>query len=336
MSAIRQAVPYTDIVVGDDFNSRESFRVFVNKAFDIAEDGASTLKAPATLKKVLDDNEMVILQKLKELSASIETMGLLQPIIVREGGPSKTKGRRRYFLIAGERRYRAVGLLREKNNKRFRQIEVKLKKCNATEAAIVAGLENLQKESLEPLEVAKQIEQIMTLGKMTQAQVAKAISKSEPYVSQHLALFRTAPEIREAVAKKVLTATHVRELSTLPHEQQKEVLEAVTEKAEEGQSVSVQDVKAEADKRKKALGIQKTRTRKGGAAEPVYDMDKIAVAKEVLGDTEIKMRTLRGVLEIYATLIQRAANPNSSDATVAASKAGSKAIEAVLGIRESV
>jgi len=332
MSEIRQMVPYADVVVGDDFNSRESFSVFVKKAFDVAEDGTTTLKSPVALKKALDDNEMAILERLKELSASIESVGLLQPIIVREGGPSKKKGRRSYFLIAGERRYRAIGLLREQNSNRFRQIEVKLKKCNATEAAIVAALENLQKESLEPLEVAKQIEQIMTLGKMSQAQAAKAIGKSEPYVSQHLALFRTAPEIREAVSKKVLTATHVRELSTLPHEQQKEVLAVVTEKTAEGQAVSVQDVKDEADKRKKALGLKKTRARKGDAGVE-YDKDKIAAAKEVLGDTEIKMRSVSAALEQYGILVARLSNPQTSDATKAVTKIQINASEFFMGAR---
>ncbi len=335
MSDIRQLVAYSDVVIGDDFNSRESFRRFVQKAFDTPETGLSTLKSSVALKKVLNADEMGMLDRLKELAASIEEHGLLQPLIVREGGPSKKGKRRRYFLIAGERRYRAIGLIKERSSK-FRQVEIKLKKCNADASMLVNLLENLQREDLEPLEVARGIMKIMEVGKLTQAQAAKIICRSEPYVSQHLALLRVAPELQEAVAAGTITATHVREMSTLPPAKQKEILQTVTEKMAKGEKVSVQAIKEEADKHKKALGLKKTRSRKGSNGEPEYDADKIAAAKEILGDVEIKMRSRKAALEQYGILVQRANNPQSSEATVATTKIKINVVEFFLGARETL
>lgn len=333
MSEIRQLVAYGDIVIGEDFNSRESFRAFSQKAFDVADDGKCTLKSSVALKKVLSVDEMGMLDRLKELAASIEEHGLLQPLIVREGGPSKKGKRRSYFLMAGERRFRAIGLIKEKTNK-FRQVEIKLKKCNADTSMLVNLLENLQREDLEPLEVARGIEKIMEVGKLTQAQAAKKISRSEPYVSQHLALLRVAPELQAAVAAGTITATHVREMSTLPPAKQKEILQTVTEKMAKGEKVSVQAVKDEAEKHKKALGLKKTRGRKGNDVE--YDMEKIAAAKEVLGDCEITMRSKRAAFEQYGILVARLHNPQTSDATKAVTKIQISCSEYYMGVRDKL
>jgi len=332
MSEIRQMVPYADIVIGDDFNSRESFREFAKKAFVTAEGEESVLKAPAALKKVLTDHEMKMLDSLKQLSSSIEQHGLIQPIVVREGGPSKTSKKRRYFLIAGERRYWAINLIRANSNK-FKQVEVKLKKCNALDSALVNLLENLQRADLEPLEVARGIAKLMELGGMSQAQVAKSMGMSEPYVSQHLALLRAAPEIQAAVAAGTITATHVREMSTLPVSTQKEILQSVTDKMDKGEKVTVLDIKEEADKHKADLGIKKTRSRKGSKDAVEYDKDKIAAAKEVLGDVEIKMRPVSAALEQYGILIARLENPQTSDETKVVTRIQIKCSEFHMGVR---
>ena len=335
MGEIRQLVAYDDIVVGEDFNSRESFRTFVQKAFTTAEDGKSTLKGAAELKKTLDLPETRILEQLQELAASIDSQGLLQPLLVREGSASKKKGRRSYFLIAGERRYRAIGLLRENTNK-FKQIEVKLKKCNVEDALLCNAYENLQRADLTPLEIANLIQKIMVLGKLTQSQAAKRIGKSEPFVSQHLGLLRTAPEVQEALVAGDLTATHVREMLTLPAAKQKEILATVVERTDKGQKVSVLDVKEEADKAKKALGIKRTKVHKAKNDEPEYDVAKVKAAKELLGDHEVHLRSVKASLELFAILHARISNPQSSEATVQKTKAQLAVVEWQLGVRETV
>lgn len=336
MSEIRDMVAYDDIVIGDDFNSRTSFREFVKKAFTPGADGRTVLKSEAELKKVLSEPEMKILGKLKELAASIKENGLLQPLVVREGGPAKTDGKRRYFLIAGERRYRAVGLIREEDPAKFRQVEIKLKKCNAEDSVLLNWIENCQRDDLAPMEVARGIEKVMSLGKMTQSQAAKKINKSEPYVSQHLALLRAAPEVQAAVEKGDLTATHVREMSALPAGKQVEVLKAVEENKAKGQKTSVANVKVEADKQKKTLGIKQTRERKPKAGDPVYDVEKVKAAKEIIGDRDIALRPKKALLEQYGALSQRLGNPNISEATTVTTKAKIAAIEYCLGVRDAL
>jgi ParB family chromosome partitioning protein len=336
MSEIRDMVAYDDIVIGEDFNSRKSFREFVKKAFNTDAEGHSTLEAEDMLKKVLSPQEMLILDKLKELASSIAKHGLLQPLIVREGGPTKTDGKRRYFLIAGERRYRAVGLIRETDSSKFRQVEIKLKKCNADDSALYNFEENLKRDDLTPMEVALNIEKFMSLGKLTQAQVAKKIDKSEPYVSQHLALLKAAPEVRAAVEKGDITATHVREMSALPPATQAEVLKTVEGKKTKGQKTSVADVKVEADKHKKALGIKQTRERKPKDGDPVYDVEKVKAAKEIIGDRDIAVRPKKALLEQYGTLSQRLGNPNISEATTVTTKAKIAALEYCMGVRDTL
>jgi len=335
MSEIRQCIPYSDIVVGDDFNSRKSFRALVNKAF-VGDNNPAALKSESDLKKVLDETEWKTLSKLKELASSIEEHGLLNPLLVREGGPARTDGKRKYFLIAGERRFRAIGLIREKNPQKFKLVDIKLKKCNATDSVILNIIENLQRENLEPMEAARSMRQVLDTTGLTQAQLAQKLGKSEPYVSQHLGLLKAAPEVQAAVEDGNLTATHVREMSTLPPEKQKEVLRVVEGKKAKGQKVSVSDVKIESDKVKKALGIKKERERKPKDGEPIHDAEKIKVAKDAIGDRDVVIRSKKALLEQYGALYQRLNHPNVSEATVITTKAKISTIEYCLGVRDSL
>jgi ParB-like chromosome segregation protein Spo0J len=211
-----------------------------------------------------------------------------------------------------------------------------LKKCNATDSVILNIIENLQRENLEPMEAARSMRQVMDTTGLTQAQLAQKLGKSEPYVSQHLGLLKAAPEVQAAVEDGSLTATHVREMSTLPPEKQKEVLRAVEGKKAKGQKVSVSDVKVESDKVKRALGIKKERERKPKEGETAHDVEKIKIAKEAIGDRDVVIRSKRALLEQYGALYQRLNHSNVSEATVITTKAKISTIEYCLGIRDSL
>jgi ParB/RepB/Spo0J family partition protein len=333
MSEIRQMVAFDDIVVGEDFNGRVGFRAFVKKAF-VDVDGCLQLRPAGELLKVLDGSEQQMLDKLRGLSASLDKHGLLAPLVVREGGPARTDGKRRYFLIAGERRLRAIGLLRETSPNKFKQVEIKLKKCNAADSETLNLIENLQRESLEPMEAARGMKHIMDSQKLTQAQLALTLGKSEPYVSQHLALLRAAPEVQKAIEAGDITPTIAREVAPLPAENQKEVIKALVDKKAPGKKISTQDAKDEADKHKAALGIKHERERKPKDGGPDFDREKIKAAKEVIADKPIVMRTKNAVLERYGLLRERLGNPNLGEDKRAVYKAEIRVLDWFLGLRD--
>lgn len=310
----RFMIAYSDISIDDEFNSRRN------------------------------------LGDLDGLAMTIDQHGLVQPMVVREGGPLRSDpSRRSYFLIAGNRRYRAIGLLRDPNwapkadpkYKRkttpasWNQVEVKRVKGDTQEAAELNLIENLQKEDLDPLEEAQALQRYMEKYKCSQADIARKFGKSEPYISQRLSLLKkTAPEVREAVEKGKITATHAREIATLPKDQQKEILAKVEAKREAtGKDVSVAEVKEEADARKEKLGIKQERKRKN--KEPEYNVEDVKVAKEVLSGVELTVRPKQALLEMFGRLKAKQERVSSAESK-AELKHKLKALGWVLGVEQSL
>jgi ParB-like chromosome segregation protein Spo0J len=314
----RTLVPYVDIMIGDDFNSRKT------------------------------------LKNIEGLAQSLDENSLIQPIVVREGGPSKVDGRRKVFLIAGERRYRAIGLLRDpqwtakdadgKEIPRkttpaaWNSVEAKFVKKPAPEMSIINLIENLQREGLDPLEEAEAMHTYMETYKCSQDVLAHKLGKSSPYVSQRLSLLKhTAPEVKKALEDKTITATHAREIIALPPAQQKAVIKEVQARVDDGKKVSVAAVKEMADKHKSDLGIQtqtRTRTKDGDGVE--YDKVKIDLAKEIYEGKSMDVRPKAALLEQLGALIQRAQNPRISDETKIVTKAQVAVIEYMLKLRDTL
>jgi ParB-like chromosome segregation protein Spo0J len=314
----RVLVPYEDIMIGEDFNGRK------------------------------------LMKNLEELAASLDENGLIQPLVLREGGPSKTDGRRKYFLIAGERRYQAIGRLRDPNwsppagpdgkkgaRKRgpaaWAQVEAKLVKGNTQENSILNLIENLQREGLEPLEEAQAMKDYMEKYSATQAQLAKKLGKSEPYVSQRLTLLKsTAPEVKEAIDKGVISATHAREMVALPPTRQKSMLKDIEELQRNGKKVSVADVKVEADRHKAELGIHPTREPRIVRNVPDYDEEKVALARRVYQGKSFDVRPKAALIEQLGALLLRLQRPQLAEASRLKIKAQVDTVEWFLGIRDTL
>ena len=136
---------------------------------------------------------------LKELSASIKTHGVIQPIIVVKMGE-------RYMIIAGERRFRASKLAG------LTTIPAIIKNYNEKEIAEVSLLENLQREDLNPMECARAMKKLMTDFGWTQEIVADRLGKSRPVVANTIRLLNLEPEVIEMIEKGKLSAGHARSL----------------------------------------------------------------------------------------------------------------------------
>lgn len=135
---------------------------------------------------------------LDELAASMEQVGLLQPISVRVVGP------RRYELIAGERRLRAAKQLG------WRYIDARIIDVPQVNAALLTIIENLQREDLNFFEEAESYKLLMSEYNLTQDQIAYRVGKRQSTISNKLRLLRVPPALREFVLANGLTERHVR------------------------------------------------------------------------------------------------------------------------------
>ena len=141
-------------------------------------------------------------EKLNELKESIEKNGLLQPIIVKKA----VKG---YYIIAGERRYRAFELLGRK------EIPAIVKEMTDEEMMVFAVLENLQREDLSALEESESYKNLMDKMSLTQEELAKKLGKSRPYIANSLRLLKLPVEIKNKLEQGVISVAHARTLLAL-------------------------------------------------------------------------------------------------------------------------
>lgn len=124
---------------------------------------------------------------MAELASSIEKSGVFQPIILRQTDPKIN----RYELIAGERRFRASKIAKQKT------IPAIVRKMSDDQMMEIAVLENLQREDLTPLEEAQAYQMLMDKLSLTQAQVASRLGKSRPYIANYLRLLGLPKVIKE-------------------------------------------------------------------------------------------------------------------------------------------
>ena len=141
-------------------------------------------------------------EKLNELKESIEKNGLLQPIIVK-------KAVRGYYIIAGERRYRAFELLGRK------EIPAIIKEMTDEEMMVFAVLENLQREDLSALEESESYKNLMDKMSLTQEELAKKLGKSRSYIANSLRLLKLPAEIKNKLEQGVISTAHARTLLAL-------------------------------------------------------------------------------------------------------------------------
>ncbi len=137
---------------------------------------------------------------LDELVASIQEVGLLQPVVVREVGPG------RFELVMGERRWRAsqrAGLT---------EIPAIVRATTDDDLLRDALMENLHREQLNPLEEAAAYQQLLDDFGATHEELARRIGRSRPHISNTLRLLNLSPGVQRRVAAGVLTAGHARAL----------------------------------------------------------------------------------------------------------------------------
>lgn len=136
-------------------------------------------------------------ESLNELADSIRIHGLIQPIIVNQMEDG-------YLIIAGERRYRACKIAG------LTHIDAIVKSYTERQIAEISIIENLQREDLNPIEIAKSIQKLMQEYDITQESVASRLGKSRSAVANYVRLLSLYPEVAEMVEKGKISFGHAK------------------------------------------------------------------------------------------------------------------------------
>ena len=145
---------------------------------------------------------------LYELAESIKSQGVMQPILVRPVGASG------YEIIAGERRFRAAKLAG------LSEVPVLVKDVPDESAAVMALIENIQREDLNPLEEAQGLQRLVNEFKLTHEQAAQAVGRSRSAASNLLRLLNLTPPVQQMLMAGDLDMGHARALLGLESGQQ--------------------------------------------------------------------------------------------------------------------
>ena len=139
-------------------------------------------------------------EKIEELANSIATHGVIQPLVLKE----TPKGG--FEIVAGERRWRAA------RKAGLKQVPGIVKELTAEQLVVVALIENIQREDLNPIEEAEAIQRMCEEFGLTQEAVSKSIGKSRPYITNLLRLLKLPQQLQNMVLEGKLSNGHARAL----------------------------------------------------------------------------------------------------------------------------
>ncbi len=146
-------------------------------------------------------------KELEELSLSIREHGIIQPLTVAKRADGK------FDLIAGERRFRAAGMLG------LQSVPVTYREADVQDKLLLALIENIQREDLSPIEEADGYRRLITEFSLTQEDVAKKVGKARSTVANTLRLLELPEEIRDALAQGLIPAGSARAILSLKDDQ---------------------------------------------------------------------------------------------------------------------
>ena len=212
LSKIKSVLPIT---YTDEFKSKEGEKAVVQIPIHFIR------QSPYQPRRTFDT------EAIEELSESIKKYGVIQPITVRRCSMDS------YELIAGERRLRAstmAGLLR---------VPAIVVDLSDNDCAVVALIENIQRENLTFLEEAEAYRNLLYRHGFTQEELAKRIGKSQSSVANKVRLLKLPSVVREIITDSHLTERHARAILSLDTEEM--LLKALLRITDEGLNVAQTD-----------------------------------------------------------------------------------------------
>ncbi len=142
-------------------------------------------------------------ESLRELASSIRELGIIQPITVRKLGLNK------YQLVSGERRYRASKLLS------LETIPAYVRIANDQESLEMALVENIQRQDLDPIEIALSYQRLIDEIQLTQEQMSERVGKKRSTIANYLRLLKLDPIIQTGMRDGFISMGHGRALITI-------------------------------------------------------------------------------------------------------------------------
>ncbi len=156
---------------------------------------------------------------LRELSGSIKTQGIIQPITVRKMGYDK------YQIISGERRYRASQMAG------LKRIPAFIRVANDEQMLELALIENIHREDLNAIEIAISYQRLIDEVNLTQEKLSAKLGKSRSSIANFLRLLKLPPNVQVSLRDDFITMGHARALITLPDvKTQERVLKTIIDK----------------------------------------------------------------------------------------------------------
>ncbi|MCL2027635.1 MAG: ParB/RepB/Spo0J family partition protein [Bacteroidales bacterium] len=147
-------------------------------------------------------------EDINELAISMQSVGIIQPITVRRIGG-------RYQIISGERRFRAAKIAG------LRTIPAYIRVATDKESLEMAVLENIQRENLDPIEIAISYQALMEGLKLTQEKLSDRIGKSRPAVAHQLRLLKLPAEVQLSLKNEQISIGHAKPLITLESDEKR-------------------------------------------------------------------------------------------------------------------
>ncbi len=211
--------------------------------------------------------------KLTELASSIKANGVIQPLIIRESSTG-------YELVAGERRWRASRIAG------LRKVPCIVRNFDDRQNAIVAIIENMQREDLNPIEEAKGLRSMTEKYGFTQEQVSASLGRSRTYIANSIRLLKLPEEIQEYVSSGQMSAAHGRTIINIPNKaRQKEVADKIIRN-----DLSVRATEKLAERVKDELKPERKRRKKPAKPENTRSAEIEAVERELMSLTGTKVR----------------------------------------------
>ena len=212
--------------------------------------------------------------KLAELAESIRTNGVISPLIVR-------KSKNGYELVAGERRWRASRIAK------LKKVPCIVRDFDDRQNAIVAIIENMQREDLDPIEEALGLRSMTEKYGFTQEQVSASLGKSRTYIANSIRLLKLPEEIQQYVSSGQMSAAHGRTIINIPDKKkQKEIADKIIRN-----DLSVRATERLAEKVKDELKPDRKRRKpKTESKDPAVSAETQAVERELMTLLGTKVR----------------------------------------------
>ncbi|MFA8439656.1 ParB/RepB/Spo0J family partition protein [Pueribacillus sp. YX66] len=215
-------------------------------------------------------------ETIRELSESIKTHGILQPLIVRD----TING---YEIVAGERRFRAAKAIN------LEKVPVIIKKLTDNEMMELALIENIQREDLNPVEEAIAYQKLMEDLNYTQEELSKRVGKSRPHIANHIRLLNLPSTVLDYIADGKLSMGHGRALLGL--KAKNKLTELVARTIREQLSVR------ELEKRIQTLNVSRGTSEKKQNTN-IYRKHETVLKRKLKTNVSIKKGKTKGKIEI--------------------------------------